>query len=222
MIKYKLLRSARKTTCISIERDGSVVVKAPFFAKQSEIEAFVLSKNKWIEKTVRHVLNKKRPPVFKDGSEYFIAGEIFVIKIYEGARTFALNNVIYIPEKCVLKNKTAFAPAEFIGIVKKIFFDYAKNRVATLSTVTDISFKCLKISGARSRWGSCSSQNDINLSVFLAFLPYELIDYVIIHELCHVRQKNHSREFWNLVGSFLPDYKERRKRLSDYSSFLTI
>ncbi len=222
MIKYELLRSARKTTCISIERDGSVVVKAPFFAKQSEIDAFVLSKSKWIEKTVRHVLNKKRPPVFKDGSEYFIAGEIFVVKIYEGARAFALNNVIYIPKKCVLKNKTAFAPAEFIGIVKKLFFNYAKNRAATLSAGTGLCFKSLKISGARSRWGSCSAQNDINLSVFLAFLPCELIDYVIVHELCHVRQKNHLREFWDLVGSFLPDYKEKRKSLSDYSSFLAI
>lgn len=173
-------------------------------------------------KAVRHVLNKKRPPVFKDGAEYFIAGETFVVKIYEGTRTFALNNVIYIPKKCVLKNKTAFAPAEFIGIVKKLFFNYAKNRAAELSTVTGLCFKSLKISAARSRWGSCSSQNNINLSVFLAFLPCELIDYVIIHELCHVSQKNHSREFWNFVGSYLPDYKERLKHLSDYSSFLAI
>ncbi len=72
----------------------------------------------------------------------------------------------------------------------------------------------------RSRWGSCSSRNSINLNTRLLLCPKELQEYVIIHELCHIRHKNHSKDFWSLVGRYLPDWKERRKRLREYEKFL--
>ncbi|MGC9151652.1 MAG: M48 family metallopeptidase [Microbacter sp.] len=84
------------------------------------------------------------------------------------------------------------------------------------SSKTGLAFKSLKIQSSTSRWGSCSSTNSINLSLFLMLLPEPLIDYVIVHELCHTVEHNHSARFWALVGAMLPHYKELRQDLKKY------
>ncbi len=72
----------------------------------------------------------------------------------------------------------------------------------------------------KSQWGSCSSKNAISLNIYLCLLPKELIEYVIVHELAHIKHKNHSKDFWSLVGEFIPDYKVLRANLKEYGSFL--
>jgi len=73
---------------------------------------------------------------------------------------------------------------------------------------------------AKTRWGSCSSTNNISLNIGLIMLPYNLIDYVIVHELAHIKHKNHSKEFWKLVEQFYPNYKLAKEELKKYSLLL--
>lgn len=71
----------------------------------------------------------------------------------------------------------------------------------------------VKITSARGRYGSCSGKNSLCFSLFLMLSPMDSIEYVVVHELCHIRHHNHSREFWALVEQYLPDYRERKKNL---------
>lgn len=73
----------------------------------------------------------------------------------------------------------------------------------------------IAIRNQKSRWGSCSRQGNLNFNYKLAFLPAELRDYVIVHEICHVKEFNHGKGFWNLVGETMPHYKEVRKKLRE-------
>ena len=73
---------------------------------------------------------------------------------------------------------------------------------------------------AKTRWGSCSDVNNISLNIALTALPQTLSDYIIIHELAHIKHKNHSKDFWNLVAQYYPDHKEARRRLKDYSTVI--
>jgi len=72
----------------------------------------------------------------------------------------------------------------------------------------------------KTRWGSCSAKNNLTFNYYLAKLPYELIEYVVVHELAHIKHKNHSREFWAEVEKYLPDVKKRRKLLRNYEKII--
>ena len=90
---------------------------------------------------------------------------------------------------------------------------YLPRRLSLLAQRYDFTYEKSRCSSAGTRWGSCSSQGTISLNMWLMTLPLELIDYVIIHELCHTKHMNHSAAFWNLVAQYCPDYKAYRRQL---------
>lgn len=93
---------------------------------------------------------------------------------------------------------------------------YLTTRLQQLSHFYQLPYESLRLSSGHTRWGSCSSSKKISLNIWLMTLPYDLIDYVICHELCHTVQHNHSNAFWQLVAAHMPDYKARRKILKEH------
>jgi predicted metal-dependent hydrolase len=95
-------------------------------------------------------------------------------------------------------------------------------RTITLAQTMGVTPASVKIGSARTRWGSCNAKGALNFSWRLILAEQDLIDYVIVHELAHLRQLNHSRAFWDIVARYVPDYKQRRARLKDLSRRLTL
>ncbi len=101
------------------------------------------------------------------------------------------------------------------GCLRKYAHTYLHERTATWSEALGISYNRLAIKDTKTRWGSCSAQGNLNLHWKLVLLPVALSDYVIVHELCHRRQMNHSRLFWEEVARVLPDYQKRKQYLRE-------
>ena len=92
-----------------------------------------------------------------------------------------------------------------------------KSRLDFYNKFYNFEYKSFRVKNLKSRWGSCSSKKNLNFNYKLIFLPLDLVDYIIVHELCHLKQFNHSNEFWKLVAESIPNYKDLRKRLlNDY------
>ena len=93
--------------------------------------------------------------------------------------------------------------------------DYIPRRVDYFAPLIGVTYGGITIRNQRTRWGSCSSKGNLNFNCLLMLAPPEVIDYVVVHELCHRRELNHSDRFWSLVEQILPDYKQRQKWLKD-------
>ncbi|MFA5975410.1 MAG: SprT family zinc-dependent metalloprotease [Elusimicrobiota bacterium] len=203
-LTYRLRRSRRRTLGLQIDPDGSVVARVPFRAPLPLVDTFIRQHLPWIHRTQQRVRARLRLlPVWR-----FEAGEIFPV----WGELRALNLSVDAP----LCRKTALT---FYRLeVEK----YAKTLLPVLTTRVGTWPQRLSVGLARHRWGSCSSRGHIRLNARLAMMPPELLEYVLVHELAHLRQPNHSPRFWEVVESGLPDYRERRKRLRDYSAYLTL
>lgn len=104
--------------------------------------------------------------------------------------------------------------------LKKESKNFIQRRAKAFAASYDFKFAKVAIRDQSTRWGSCSSQGNLNFNWRLYLAPIEILDYVIIHELSHTKQMNHSQKFWDIVESILPDYKERRKNLREIEKYL--
>jgi predicted metal-dependent hydrolase len=104
---------------------------------------------------------------------------------------------------------------------KKIAKAQVSQKIQFWSGQMNLKYQKVRLSSAKTRWGSCTSTNDISINWRLSLLPLELMDYVIVHELAHIREKNHSSKFWAIVESYWPNYKSDRKLLKSYGLILS-
>ena len=95
-------------------------------------------------------------------------------------------------------------------------------RVNYYHRITGGNYTSITVRDQRSRWGSCSSRGTLSFNYRLIFAPPAVLDYVVVHELCHLTHMNHSKDFWNMVSSVMPEYKEYRKWLRDHGHELTV
>jgi len=217
--EFKLIRSKRKSIGIRISDKGELIVRAPLYVSKRVINSVVLKNMNWIEQKKKEIELKNR------NKKKFIQGEklLFLGKEYE--IRFVLD------QKDSIKFKGAFlisydkkdkAEDIVIKFYKDRAYEILSERVKYYSIKYGFEYNKFKINSAKKRWGSCSSKGNLNFSFYLIMAPLEIIDYVVVHELCHLRIKNHSKEFYNLVKSILPEYKTRIAHLKILSPHLTL
>lgn len=213
IIINKIIRSNRRTLTLKIEKNGDVVVKAPLRMNDRHIHEFVKKHAKWIIKKKAEVLNRKvEEKKYTTGEKFLFLGNEFELEIRDlKDLAIKLENGKFLLADDVLTNAPKYFELWYKRQAKAIF----AKRLELYSIANKLSYNGFKVSGAESRWGSCSSKKRINLSWKLVLAPLEVVDYVIIHELAHTKEMNHGKKFWAIVESIQPDYKIHRKWLRD-------
>jgi predicted metal-dependent hydrolase len=215
----KIIRSKRKTLALQVTHDGIVIVRAPKNAPQKTINSFIARYSKWVEKKralAREFLKINPPKMFIDGERFIFLGEFYKLTLIDDPSIAILfNGGFYLNAAQTQKARLLFIDW-YICQAQKIIAD----RVGYYSALMELSPNRLRITNAKSRWGSCSANNNIRFSWRLIMAPMNVIDYVVVHELAHIQIKNHSNTFWHKVESILPDYKTRRQWLKDNGRLL--
>lgn len=190
---YRLVRSSRKTIAIIIRKDGMVEVRAPFRASKAAIEAFLAEKTGWIQKHLAPFLEMY-------GSQF--PGETGNSE--SGKRSGM--------EKKYGEPLTAFTPEELMMFAQKAK-ELIPERAAWYAAQMGVTYHRITIRAQKTRWGSCSTKGNLNFNCLLVLAPPRVLDYVVVHELCHLLEMNHSLRFWAAVARVMPDYKEQRQWL---------
>jgi predicted metal-dependent hydrolase len=216
---YSLKISQRaKSVRLQISREKGLIITIPTGFNQRLLPGIIQSKSDWIQKTFENVnkLPLGKPRTLPEKLELLAIGETWMV-VY---RTEPGNKVKVKEQQ---RGKVLIISGKIssrLAVIRKLK-DWLRERAARLlpdwaeriSRKTGLTYKNLTIRDQKTRWGSCSALKNVNLNQKLIFLPPHLVDYVIIHELCHTQILSHSPSFWKLVSTYFPGYKEARKQL---------
>jgi len=217
--KIKIIRSRRRTLALEVAKDASLVVRAPFLLPMYHIQKFIYQKRRWIKKKQEEILkNKMAKKSFVDGDEFLYLGKPYKLKIVDWQeRPLVFQDIFRLSRGEIGQAKDLFEEW-----YKKKAFELIFERVLYFASIFSLKYNQIKISKASKRWGSCSSKKNLNFNWRLIMAPTPIIDYVVIHELSHLVEQNHSKKFWRLVEQIMPDYKEHKKWLRDNGTQLNI
>jgi len=229
-IEYKLIRSTkRKTISLQIMVDQGLVIRCPNKAKISDIENLIHKKTKWIVSHLQKYHDMNESKIVKEyisGDTLLYLGKLFLLNLLPGKvsrinleqQNQKINFICRVEKKEDPKYKERF-------LVK-----WYKLKLGTLISEIISSNKdqfqkspsSIKIRSYKRRWGSTSGDGKISFNWKLMLAPFEVIEYVVIHELSHLIQMNHSKEYWNLMYLIDPKYKEKRNWLKKNGSYLDL
>ena len=214
-----LVRTHRKTVAILIDRDGRLTVRAPMRLSAAHIQAFVESHADWIAKTIARLQATPPAPVHRyvEGETFLYLGKSYPLSILPTHRpALSFNGAVF----RLAKSSLPKAPALFEAWYKQQARLFLTGRVSAFAAQHAFRYQKIRISSARTRWGSCSSLGTLSFTYRLVMAPAEVIDYVVMHELVHTKIHNHSKTFWNKVAQLMPDYKPRLAWLKKNGKYL--
>lgn len=217
-LHYQLERRQRRTVGLKITATG-LVIHAPKRISQSHLESLIVQKADWIRKKLDALSANKIPAMqWQHGEQLLLLGNTIALAVQHDARSRAVD---YAPGVLQLAMPNPNEPSAVARKVlqwykKRALTDFAR-RLALFSTKLGVPVPTLFLSNARSRWGSCNSKKEVRLNWRLLQAPPHIINYVICHELAHLKEMNHSAKFWAVVTSIYPDYKVAEKELKAWS-----
>ncbi len=217
-LSFQLIRSKRrrKTISLHIKEDGRIVVYVPYHTPKGEIEKFIKEKQSWVVKKISEKEKLTREPrkAFIPGETFLYLGESYPLEIGD-THPKGLQLKLSFGKFLIDQGHAAKAEDLFTQWYKREAKEKIQERVRYFSNRLQLFPKGSKITSAQYRWGSCSRDNRLSFSWRMIMAPLSVIDYVLIHELVHIKEKNHSRRFWIALESILPDYRKHRLWLKE-------
>lgn len=224
IIEYTLSRNAKKNVNFRIKQNGEVCISAPRRVSKIELEKMIYDKAEWIISNQEKVKKKKQNMIkdIKTGTQIFINGKSYIIKIISGKfnNVFLHDTVVTIQIKEKYINSQEYINAYFEDWLKDLTYRLSTKFMDTyLLELKQFNLKKpeLAIRTMTSRWGSCiPSKNKITINKNLIYPPFECMEYVVLHELSHLVEPNHSKAFYNIIENVMPDWKKRKNILNNF------
>lgn len=224
-VEVILSRERRKNLTIRVVGNKKISASAPFSMAEKEIESFILQKKRWILQRFSRYQNWSHWPLerkYKRDEPLLFQGGIYLLDIKVQA-TWNHYQAFLEGEKIIVWGPDE-NPIEIKNALLKWFTFQAEEKIGKrlkeLSQQIRIDYSHFALGNGKTLWGTCRQDYVIRINWRSIFLPPQLLDYILIHELCHCRELNHSDKFWKEVGKHLPEWKEERKNLKEYGILL--
>ena len=224
---YQIRKSAkRKTLAITVHPDNRVVVSAPATCSNKNILRFVEDRSNWVRKVIQANLQRvKQDEVrkFETGQKLLYLGSRYILRVEGGTSSQVILEDGHICVRLPVEDLTR----EPSGVRKHLIDWYmacalakVKEKLPVLANKIGVEPRSVTVKSMKSRWGSCSVHGRISLAWNIIMAPEPVLDYLVVHELCHLLHHDHSPEYWKLVSSVFPAHKEKRRWLRENGNCL--
>ncbi len=215
-----IIKTNRRSISITISKIGEVIVHAPKRLPIEKIMSFVIDKESWITKKRNEIqstlINNNELLNYK---AFSFCGKKYVPCAVAGIKKIELSSTNLLVPEGLEKNELHLKIQKWYIKMANIVLG---ERIEYFANLMQLDYNTLVISNSKNRWGSCDLHGNIKINYRVIMLPHKLIDYIIIHELAHVIEMNHSKKFYNIIESIMPDYVTHRKQLKDYFFLLQL
>lgn len=217
-ISYEVVRSHRATADVIIERDGSVLVRAPKWADDDQIARIVESKHYWIYRSLAEWRDLNATRVlreYKNGEGFLYLGRAYrLLLVADQNEPLVLKNGRFcLRRELVERSEMVAVRQAFLHFYVAHGLDRLADRVAYYAPKVGVKPASIDVRELGNRWASCSSTGSLAFHWKCMMAPQTIIDYLVVHELCHFHQRDHTDAFWNEVDKVLPAYWERKEWL---------
>lgn len=217
-----IIRSYRKTLCISVSKSGEIVVRVPKHLPMETINKFLIEKEPWIKlkQEQMQIRNNQNKSVLNYDTLLYLGKEytrVDVAKI-KNIEWDVKNKKVYISQNLTHAELVKKVSNEYIKLCKEILL----NRVPYFAKLMSLNYRSISIMNNKTRWGSCSKRGDLKFNFRIVMLKPNVIDYIIIHELAHLIEFNHSKTFYKVIESVMPKYKTNMADLKNKGFLLEL
>ena len=217
-VNYEVIRSSRSTADIIIERDGSVLVRAPEWADDKLIDSIVRSKQFWIFQSLAEWQDVNATRVlreYKNGEGFLYLGRAYrLLLVGEQAEPLRMENERFILRRALVEHGEIEAAKEaFRNYYISRGLEHIRGRVSYYAPKVGVMPSAVEVRELGNRWASCSPTGTLAFHWKCMMAPTTIIDYIVVHELCHFRHLDHTDAFWNEVDKIVSDYQGRKEWL---------
>jgi len=206
----------RKSMELQIQQNGDLIVLAPKGIKKEQIIVSINKKIHWIiKKRISLEENKLLKKELQELNEVYFFGEKYEIQV-NGNKD---KDYVILDGKRIIINTNNHDRNYITKLLKNWYWENAriilKEKVDYFSQIMGLKYNRITIKDQKTRWGSCSNLNNLNFNYRIIMAPENIMDYLVVHELSHIKHMNHSREYWEYLGQWIPDYKTKRRYLKE-------
>ncbi len=226
--EYEVIRRPRRRTAsISVKRDNTVVVIVPGRLPRKQVEQIVRSKARWIRSRLQfnaEVRERFKPKEYVSGESFAYLGRNYRLKVMEGevrpAKMSQGRLNVFVPDGAPEKDRELHIIRELTAWYQEQALGRLREKTARYAERLGVNPSSVDIKSYRSRWGSCHRDGRIYFNWRIIMAPHSVVDYVVVHELCHLIHHNHSRDYWKLVRTLVPDHRKLRAWLKQNGEVL--
>ncbi len=207
----KIIRSKRKTLALTVTPDATLVVKAPQLMPMLFINSFIKKNENWIQQQLTKVKQSSvEERKYRSGEQFLFLGMNLTLELGNYSAVSVSENKLLFPEALQFR-----AQKQLTNWYKKQAREIITKQVEYYSTIMQTKYTNISFADTKSQWGRCTQDNRLQFNWRLVMAPILTINYVVVHELAHTIEKNHSEAFWNIVQKYHQSYKRQRKWLKD-------
>lgn len=215
-ITYTLILEKRKSIALGVKDSGQIFVKAPFWMKKSEVDKFVFDKEDWLKKKLAKIREHKKEvsSLYEQGKILYLGG-MLTVEPRHGARARVVKNKLIV-------NQGESVDKQVYNALKKQARLVIAEIIGELQYKMGVKVKSFRLKDNSTNWGSASGKGNLNFNWRVIMAPLEVLRYLVIHEMAHLRHMDHSDRFWNFVSQFDPEWEAHDRWLKDHGGVLRV